>query len=188
MTLAVERIDIELARFVSGPTGARKTGPASSRDRHRPESAPTTASQPSATATNGSEPAPATAQSTDVSREGVPTLSEEVVVTAPMPMLSTSIEAGKMSLSPEQVETLPSLGTRTSSAHCSCFQASVATKHPPGFPCAAARIKIVSYDGFTVYSVDHLFGYFSAFNMDAVDAVDINARKLRRAMAGGYRA
>ena len=33
---------------------------------------------------------------------------------------------------------------------------------------------LVSYDGFTIYSVDHLFGYFSAFNMDAVEAVDLS--------------
>ena len=32
----------------------------------------------------------------------------------------------------------------------------------------------VEYDGFRVYHVDHLFGYFSAFNMDAVDTVELS--------------
>ena len=33
---------------------------------------------------------------------------------------------------------------------------------------------LVSYDGFTVYHVDHLFGYFTAFNMEAVDEVELH--------------
>jgi hypothetical protein len=36
------------------------------------------------------------------------------------------------------------------------------------------------YDGFTIYHVDHLFGYFSAFNMEAVQEV--------RLSKGGYEA
>ena len=32
----------------------------------------------------------------------------------------------------------------------------------------------IEYDGFRVYHVDHLFGYFSAFNMDAVDTVELS--------------
>ena len=32
----------------------------------------------------------------------------------------------------------------------------------------------VEYDGFRVYEVDHLFGYFSAFNMDAVEDVELS--------------
>ena len=32
----------------------------------------------------------------------------------------------------------------------------------------------MDFDGFTVYSVDHLFRYFSAFNMDAIDWVDLS--------------
>ena len=33
---------------------------------------------------------------------------------------------------------------------------------------------LVDFDGFTVYSVDHLFGYFSAFNMDAIEQVELS--------------
>ena len=32
----------------------------------------------------------------------------------------------------------------------------------------------IEYDGFRVYEVDHLFGYFSAFNMDAIEDVELS--------------
>ena len=42
---------------------------------------------------------------------------------------------------------------------------------------------LVLYDGFTIYHVDHLFGYFTAFNMDAVE--DVELRKGATTLATG---
>ena len=112
----------------------------------------------------------------EFSRDGLPTIHEEVVVTAPMPMLSTSTEAGKMTLSPEQVEVLPSLGTRDIFRALQLLPGVSANETSSGLSVRGGTPdqNLVLYDGFTIYSVDHLFGYFSAFNMDAVEAVDLS--------------
>jgi hypothetical protein len=111
-----------------------------------------------------------------VSRAGVPTLEEEVVVTASLPMLSTSTEAGKIRFSPEQVEALPSLGTRDIFRALQLLPGVANNETSSGLAVRGGTPdqNLVSYDGFTVYSVDHLFGYFSAFNMDAVEAAALS--------------
>jgi ferric enterobactin receptor len=177
LTLAVEKIDIELAGFVSDASGApQRLALPPPVQTVIVQTSPRPQAQQSSTETGGGEPAPAGAQSAGVSRDGLPTIHEEVVVTASMPMLSTSTEAGKMTLSPEQVEVLPSLGTRDIFRALQLLPGVSANETSSGLSVRGGTPdqNLVSYDGFTIYSVDHLFGYFSAFNMDAVEAVDLS--------------
>lgn len=99
VTLAIERIDVRLAGVASNPYPVPP-----------PRAAllePGVTSRSTASSAGGS--------STDVvtyAADGTPTVSSEVTVAATLPMLSTSTEAGKVRLAPEQVTALPSLGTR----------------------------------------------------------------------------
>ena len=176
LTQARERIDIELVGTIADPAPrAQKRTP-------RQETViveAVTPPQPGETASAsgaGGETAASGRGSVIVSRAGVPTLEEEVVVTAPLPMLSTSTEAGKIRLSPEQVEALPSLGTRDIFRALQLLPGVANNETSSGLSVRGGTPdqNLVSYDGFTVYSVDHLFGYFSAFNMDAVEAVELS--------------
>jgi len=177
LTQAIEKIDIELGGFISDASGApqRLAAPPPVQMITVQNPPPQSPPQPSSPTTGG-EPAPAGTQSAGVSRDGVPTVSENVIVTAPMPMLSTSTEAGKVTLSPEQVEALPSLGTRDIFRALQLLPGVSSNETSSGLSVRGGTPdqNLVSYDGFTIYSVDHLFGYFSAFNMDAVDAIDLS--------------
>jgi ferric enterobactin receptor len=176
LTQASEKIDIDLVGTIADPAPrAQKRTP-------RQETViveAVTPPQPGETAPAsgaGGGTAASGRGSVIVSRAGVPTLEEEVVVTAPLPMLSTSTEAGKMRLSPEQVESLPSLGTRDIFRALQLLPGVANNETSSGLSVRGGTPdqNLVSYDGFTVYSVDHLFGYFSAFNMDAVEAVELS--------------
>lgn len=110
-------------------------------------------------------------------------LSEEVTITADKPLLSTEETVSTITLTPRQIETLPSLGEKD------VFRAFQLLPGISGSNEASSGLYIrggtpdqnlISYDGFTIYHVDHLFGYFSAFNMEAVREV--------RLSKGGYEA
>jgi ferric enterobactin receptor len=129
------------------------------------------------------EPRPdVTTQTSTFSAEGPPTLTTDVIVIAELPMLSPSVEAGKVQLSPEQVAVLPSLGTRDIFRALQFLPGVSSNETSSGLFVRGGTPdqNLVDYDGFTVYSVDHLFGYFSAFNMDAIDTVELSK--------GGYEA
>ena len=105
------------------------------------------------------------------------TLSEERTVTAERPMLSASEKTSQITLTPSQIETLPSLGEKD------IFRAFQLLPGISGSNEASSGLyvrggtpdqNLILYDGFTIYHVDHLFGYFSAFNMEAVDEVKLN--------------
>ena len=71
LTLAVEKIDIELAGFVSDASGApQRLAPPPPVQTVIVQTSPQPQSQQSPTATGGGEPAPAGAQSAGVSRDG----------------------------------------------------------------------------------------------------------------------
>lgn len=104
-------------------------------------------------------------------------VSEAVTVTADLPMLKAAGSASRVSLRPEQVIGLPSLGEKD------IFRALQLLPGVSGSQEASSGLyvrggtpdqNLVSYDGFTLYHVDHLFGYFSAFNMDAIDRVEFS--------------
>ncbi len=110
-------------------------------------------------------------------------ISEEAVVVAEKPLLSNTEEISETILTPSQISTLPSLGEKD------IFRAFQLLPGISGSNEASSGLyvrggtpdqNLILYDGFTIYHVDHLFGYFSAFNMEAVEAVRLNK--------GGYSA
>ena len=112
-----------------------------------------------------------------------PTFASDVTVIAEVPMLDATDDVSRIELAPEQVSVLPSLGERD------LFRAFQLLPGVSGSNEASSGLYVrggtpdqnrVEYDGFRVYHVDHLFGYLSAFNMDAVDAVQLSK--------GGYEA
>jgi len=112
-----------------------------------------------------------------------PTFASDVTVIAEVPMLDATDDVSRIELAPEQVSVLPSLGERD------LFRAFQLLPGISGSNEASSGLYVrggtpdqnrVEYDGFRVYHVDHLFGYFSAFNMDAVDTVELSK--------GGYEA
>ena len=116
----------------------------------------------------------------DIMLEMAP-LSEETVVEAERPLLSIAEEVSEVKMTPKQIETLPSLGEKD------IFRALQLLPGISGSQESSSGLYIrggtpdqnlILYDGFTIYHVDHLFGYFSAFNMEAVQEV--------RLSKGGY--
>ena len=108
--------------------------------------------------------------------------SHEATVMAELPLMSTSDEkVSEVIITPSQIETLPSLGEKD------IFRALQLLPGISGSQESSSGLyvrggtpdqNLIMYDGFTVYHVDHLFGYFSAFNMEAVREV--------RLSKGGY--
>ena len=103
-------------------------------------------------------------------------LSEKVDVTGEIPLLTTGGELGVVRLAPAQIAALPSLGERD------IFRTMQLLPGVAGSNETSSGLYVrggtpdqtlVTYDGFTVYHVDHLFGYYSAFNMDAVEDVEL---------------
>lgn len=116
----------------------------------------------------------------DITLESAP-IKEETVVEAERPLLSAAEKVSEVTLTPNQIETLPSLGERD------IFRAFQLLPGISGSQETSSGLYIrggtpdqnlILYDGFTIYHVDHLFGYFSAFNMEAVREV--------RLSKGGY--
>lgn len=106
-----------------------------------------------------------------------PAFSEAVTVTAEVPMLNTTDDISRIKLSPAQVAVLPSLGERD------IFRAFQLLPGVSGTNETSSGLFVrggtpdqnfITYDGFRAYHVDHLFGYFSAFNMDALENVELS--------------
>ena len=106
-----------------------------------------------------------------------PSFASDVVVISELPMLNTTDEISRIELAPAQVAILPSLGERD------IFRAFQLLPGVAGSNETSSGLYVrggtpdqnrVEYDGFRVYDVDHLFGYFSAFNMDAVESVQLS--------------
>jgi hypothetical protein len=102
--------------------------------------------------------------------------SEKVDVTGEIPLLTTGGELGVVRLAPAQIAALPSLGERDIFRTMQLLPGVAGSNETSsglfvrgGTPDQT----LVTYDGFTVYHVDHLFGYYSAFNMDAVEDVEL---------------
>ena len=102
--------------------------------------------------------------------------SERVDVTGEIPLLTTGGDLGVVRLAPAQIASLPSLGERD------IFRTMQLLPGVSGSNETSSGLYVrggtpdqtlVTYDGFTVYHVDHLFGYFTAFNMEAVEDVEL---------------
>jgi hypothetical protein len=163
VTLAVEHVDMQLAGTPSNPTPPSQvprvlSGSGTSRG------APDLFRGGSGTDT------------VTYDANGMPVVSSDVTVVANLPMLSASTEAGKVTLEPEQVTALPSLGSSDIFRALQWLPGVSSNETSSGLFVRGGTPdqNLVDFDGFTVYSVDHLFGYFSAFNMDAIDSVDLS--------------
>ena len=110
-------------------------------------------------------------------REGTSELSE-VVVTAPGSgqMMRASENVSQISISPAQMAGLPSLGEKD------IFRSLQLLPGVSGSNEASAGLyvrggtpdqNLTLLDGFTVYHVDHFYGFFSAFNADAIKDVQL---------------
>ena len=106
-----------------------------------------------------------------------PSFVSDIVVISELPMLNTADDISRIELSPAQVAVLPSLGERD------IFRAFQLLPGVSGSNETSSGLYVrggtpdqnrIEYDGFRVYDVDHLFGYFSAFNMDAVESVQLS--------------
>ena len=113
--------------------------------------------------------------------------TDAVTVVSEVPMLKASDGTSRVTLRPEQVAALPSLGEKD------IFRALQLLPGVTGSQEASSGLyvrggtpdqNLVSYDGYTLYHVDHLFGYFSAFNMDAVDQVEFSKTALNAGDGG----
>lgn len=102
----------------------------------------------------------------------------EVVVTAPGSgqMMRASENISQVSISPAQMAGLPSLGEKD------IFRSLQLLPGVSGSNEASAGLyvrggtpdqNLILLDGFTVYHVDHFYGFFSAFNADAIKGVQL---------------
>ena len=158
VTLRVERVAMQLAGTLSNPAPAPKAPPR------------LTSPAPSGVASGSGT------ETVTFDANGMPVVSSDVTVVASLPMLSASTEAGKVTLEPEQVTALPSLGASDIFRALQWLPGVSSNETSSGLFVRGGTPdqNLVDFDGFTVYSVDHLFGYFSAFNMDAIDSVDLS--------------
>ena len=106
-----------------------------------------------------------------------PTFASDIVVGGSVPPLDAADDVSRVTLSPAQIAVLPSLGERD------IFRAFQLLPGVSGSNETASGLFVrggtpdqtrVEYDGFRVYGVDHLLGYFSAFNMDAVESAELS--------------
>jgi hypothetical protein len=104
-----------------------------------------------------------------------PKFTSEVSVTAEIPSLNAGQGVSQVSLSPEQVAVLPSLGEQDIFRALQLLPGVSSNETSSGLYVRGGTPdqNLTSFDGFTVFHVDHLFGYFSAFNMDAVERVEL---------------
>jgi hypothetical protein len=104
-------------------------------------------------------------------------LVEEITVTAEVPLLTVQDKISMLTLTPSQISKLPSLGEKD------IFRAFQLLPGISGSNEASSGLyvrggtpdqNLIMYDGFTIYHVDHLFGYFSTFNPEAVDYASLS--------------
>ena len=102
-------------------------------------------------------------------------MTEAVSVTAEIPMLNASDGISKVALAPEQIAVLPSLGEQDIFRAFQLLPGVANNETSSGLYVRGGTPdqNLIAYDGFTAYHVDHLFGYFSAFNMDAAEQVEL---------------
>jgi len=93
------------------------------------------------------------------------------------PLMTTTSEISLIEFVPSQITALPSLGEQD------IFRAFQLLPGIAGSNETSSGLSVrggkpdqtlVEYDSFRAYGVDHLFGYFSAFNMDAVQKVELS--------------
>jgi ferric enterobactin receptor len=102
---------------------------------------------------------------------------QEVVVTAEKEeLLRASEQVSMLKMTPSKLSTLPSLGEKDIFRSFQLMPGiSAANEHTSGLYVRGGTPDqaLTLFDGFTVYNVDHLFGFFSAFNANAIKDVQL---------------
>ncbi|HDY88273.1 MAG TPA: TonB-dependent receptor [bacterium] len=102
--------------------------------------------------------------------------SEEIVVTAYRQMLEISNEVSQVTLSPYQIASLPNIG------EVDIFRTLQLLPGISGVNDGSSGLyvrggtpdqNLVLLDGMTIYHVDHFYGFFSAFNADAIKDIRV---------------
>ena len=103
--------------------------------------------------------------------------NDEVVVYSKIPnILKTNEKVGVIKLTPAKLNVLPNLGEKDILRSLQLMPGvSAANENSAGLYVRGGTPdqSLVIYDGFTVYNVDHLFGFFSAFNSNAIKDVQL---------------
>ena len=101
----------------------------------------------------------------------------EVVVFSKIPnILKANDKVGVIKLTPAKLNVLPNLGEKDILRTLQLMPGvSAANENSAGLYVRGGTPdqSLVMYDGFTVYNVDHLFGFFSAFNSNAIKDVQL---------------
>lgn len=102
------------------------------------------------------------------------TLDEVVISATPEKMIKASESVSKITLSPTQVSSLPKVGETDIFRSLQLLPGVSATNETSSGLYVRGGTpdqNLVLLDGFTVYHVDHFYGFFSAFNADAIKDV-----------------
>lgn len=103
-------------------------------------------------------------------------LDEVVVVAEREALLQAGGSISKLKMTPAKLAALPSLGERDIFRSFQLMPGiSAANEHTSGLYVRGGTPDqaLTLYDGFTVYNVDHLFGFFSAFNSNSIKDVQL---------------
>jgi hypothetical protein len=105
------------------------------------------------------------------------TFDDEVVVVAKIPnILKANEKVGMYKMTPSKLAVLPNVGEKDILRSFQLMPGiSAANENSAGLYVRGGTPdqSLVLYDGFTVYNVDHLFGFFSAFNSNAIKDVQL---------------
>ncbi len=91
-------------------------------------------------------------------------------------VLSDNEDVSKIKFTPEKLENLPSIGERDIMRSFQLMPGiSAANESSSGLYVRGGTPdqNLILYDGFTIYHVDHLYGFFSAFNANAIKEVQL---------------
>lgn len=103
-------------------------------------------------------------------------LAEVVIAGQKEHMIKASDQISKFSVSPKQLAALPSLGEKDIFRSLQLLPGISATNETSSGLYVRGGTpdqNLVLFDGFTVYHVDHFYGFFSAFNANAIKDVQL---------------
>jgi hypothetical protein len=111
-----------------------------------------------------------------VTLESETTLREMVITAEREELMKASEQISMFKMTPSKLATLPSMGERDVFRSFQLMPGiSAANEHASGLYVRGGTPDqaLTLYDGFTVYNVDHLFGFFSAFNSNSIKDVQL---------------
>ncbi len=114
-------------------------------------------------------------------------LQEIVILDKKEHMIKASSEISKISLSPAQLSGLPSLGEKDIFRSLQMLPGVSGTNETSSGLFVRGGTpdqNLILFDGFTVYHVDHFYGFFSAFNANAVKDIQFHKGGFEAAFGG----